>query len=668
MRNFALTPSLFVLFLLFNDTLSFSQQTNPPAFGNISPNDFNLPTSSLIDSTTHAVIMADVGDISFIGNKANWLSYVFHQKMRIKLLNKQAFDLATIKIRLHGSNKFADQLDSVQASTYTLEEGKVKEEKLDLKDVFKDTLKTNTIEARFALPALAEGCIIEYSYKITSYHFESLPFWDFQHYSYPCLYNKFETLIPNMLGYLAIRHGQDSFVVNKMEKTKEYYKMASVDVRTEALKHTWVMVNIPPFKTEPFVDHPYNYLDAIEFYLLQTYNGRGITGNIKWSAVNNELLNSDEFGKAITLENTDNVSGAVEKISPGTNSYMVDARRIYSYIRDNYKCDPDDDIYLGSDMYKINKARKGSVEDLNMLLIAMLRQKRINASPVILSTKDYGTNPADYPVLQKMNYVICMMKMAGDTFFLDASRPMLGFGKLPIDCYNGHARIISDHDTGSIFFNPNDIKEQQATTVFITNDEKVKGRMNGKVAVVPGYFESYRIRNEIKKIGESGFFKNMQNPQTGDIQIENPVVDSLKSLDDPVKIRYDFKFTTENNPDILYFSPIISPSYRENPFSADSRNYPIEMPYPVDKFYVLNMEIPEGYAVDELPRSVKVAFNGNEGYFEYLIQSDGTNVQLRSHIKLNSATFAADDYNSLRDFFAYVIKKQAEQIVFKKKK
>jgi hypothetical protein len=43
-------------------------------------------------------------------------------------------------------------------------------------------------------------------------------------------------------------------------------------------------------------------------------------------------------------------------------------------------------------------------------------------------------------------------------------------------------------------------------------------------------------------------------------------------------------------------------------------------------------------------------------------------VQLRSHIKLNSATFAADDYNSLRDFFAYVIKKQAEQIVFKKKK
>ncbi len=82
-------------------------------------------------------------------------------------------------------------------------------------------------------------------------------------------------------------------------------------------------------------------------------------------------------------------------------------------------------------MYKINKAKKGSVEDLNMLLIALLRLKRINASPVILSTKRVRHQPLRITrCCKKMNYVVCMMKMAGDTFFLDASRPMLaGFGK-----------------------------------------------------------------------------------------------------------------------------------------------------------------------------------------------------------------------------------------------
>jgi hypothetical protein len=34
---------------------------------------------------------------------------------------------------------------------------------------------------------------------------------------------------------------------------------------------------------------------------------------------------------------------------------------------------------------------------------------------------------------------------------------------------------------------------------------------------------------------------------------------------------------------------------------------------------------------------------------------------------LKKANFKPEDYNSLRDFFAYVVKKQSEQVVFKKK-
>src|ERR1700693_2048547 len=108
-----------------------------------------------------------------------------------------------------------------------------------------------------------------------------------------------------------------------------------------------------------------------------------------------------------------------------------------------------------------------------------------------------------------MNYVICMMKMGGDTIFLDASHPLLGFGKLPLNCFNGHARIISDHDSGSVFFNRDNIKEQKSTTVFIINDDKGKGLMSGTLETTPGYFESFSIRNQIKKSDEKTFFKNI---------------------------------------------------------------------------------------------------------------------------------------------------------------
>ena len=113
---------------------------------------------------------------------------------------------------------------------------------------------------------------------------------------------------------------------------------------------------------------------------------------------------------------------------------------------------------------------------------------------------------------------------------------------------------------------------------------------------------------------------------------------------------------------------MMSSAYKENPFKSAERKYPVEMPYVMDETYTLNMEIPNGYVVDELPKSARVSLNDKDGSFEYLIAKDENGIQLRSRIRLNKATFEPDDYNTLRDFFAYVVKKQNEQIVFKKKK
>jgi hypothetical protein len=41
---------------------------------------------------------------------------------------------------------------------------------------------------------------------------------------------------------------------------------------------------------------------------------------------------------------------------------------------------------------------------------------------------------------------------------------------------------------------------------------------------------------------------------------------------------------------------------------------------------------------------------------------------MRSRIKLTKANFKPEDYGTLREFFAFIVKKQSEQIVFKKKK
>ena len=276
---------------------------------------------------------------------------------------------------------------------------------------------------------------------------------------------------------------------------------------------------------------------------------------------------------------------------------------------------------------------------------------------------EYGKNPADYPVLDKMNYVICMTRLAGDTIYLDATRPDLGFGKLSIDCYNGHARIISKNG-GSLYFSTEKIKEQRNTSVFIFNDER--GRLGGTFESVPDFFESENLRKEIKKSEEKRYFDNLKSGFTDEIEILNTGIDSLFKTEFPAKVHFDFRIPVSGN--ILYFNPLVVTEYNKNPFESEQRRFPITLPYLIDDLYVLNMEIPDGYIVDELPKSAKVSYNGDEGFFEYIVEKDQSTIQFRSHIKLNEIVFRAEDYKSLRDFFAFIVKKYNEQIVFKRKK
>jgi hypothetical protein len=92
------------------------------------------------------------------------------------------------------------------------------------------------------------------------------------------------------------------------------------------------------------------------------------------------------------------------------------------------------------------------------------------------------------------------------------------------------------------------------------------------------------------------------------------------------------------------------------------------MPYTADETFVLSMEIPKGYVVDELPKQVVVKLNENgDAAFEYRIAQQDNRISLRSRLLLNKSTFQPEEYESLREFFNLIVNKHNEQIVFKKK-
>ncbi|HEU4472444.1 MAG TPA: DUF3858 domain-containing protein, partial [Flavisolibacter sp.] len=340
------------------------------------------------------------------------------------------------------------------------------------------------------------------------------------------------------------------------------------------------------------------------------------------------------------------------------------AKNIYEYVRSNFACSDYSGLWTSQLLKNVMKTKKGNVADINLLLTAMLRHAGLKAYPVILSTTGHGYVSELYPMISSFNYVITQLKEGGKTYYLDASRNRLGFGKLMPTCFNGHARVVDD-SASRIVLTADSLKERKVTSLFLTNSEKNKwvGSMNQTA----GYYESYSIREKIAESGTDAFFKQVQKDFGADVRIENPRIDSISRLEMPVALKYGVELDYAGE-DILYVNPMFGEGYKKNPFTSAQRYYPVEMPYTIDETFLLTLEVPDGYEVDELPKQLVAKLDDQESAsFEFRLSQSGRTISMRSRIKISRTLFLPEEYETLREFFNLIVSKHNEQIVFKKK-
>jgi hypothetical protein len=240
----------------------------------------------------------------------------------------------------------------------------------------------------------------------------------------------------------------------------------------------------------------------------------------------------------------------------------------------------------------------------------------------------------------------------------------MGFGHLPLDCYNGYARVVSEKPD-SVFLEADSLSEFKFVSLVLTNNDRGDS-MTGMYTAQRGYYASLDIRDDIAEEGEKTFFEGERKSYTFPARLEDRRIDSLQQYDLPVTVHYSIGFPIGDD-ERIYFNPMLAEGLKENMFSATERHFPIEMKYKVDELFVLRMEIPKGYVIEEMPKGARVLL-GEDGSYEYLFQTDDEAVQFRSRLILKRTFFMPDAYQPLRDFFAAVMKKQGEMIVFKKKK
>lgn len=638
--------------------------------GKVTTADFDIQGNPS-DSGANAIILSDIGKRTFEKNEAGDEDILFKRFIRVRIVNKNGLDAGSFTLHLstlvtyHSFMvKLPDEgLVKLEGTTYNRVNGSIQEVKLDQANVISQPEGKNWETVKFTMPALKEGSIFDVAYASRcSFRNHDLT-WSFQH-KYPCLRSEYDLTLPDADLYSVKYQGDSSFFIQTMEPT--YRETPSKLTHSNLLQghFRWVKKNEAALNAEPYIGSIKNYEDKVSLWhkwmFVDFRSGEYYTSD-SWEGFSHLYfiwmgMEDFEEGKFGWLKKD------LEQISSGLQTKKEISLAIFKYVRDNFVCTSHNDYFLTQKLRETFKDKSGNVADLNLLLTAMLKEMHIDAHPAVLTTRDRGYGNLSYPLPNDYNYLICVANVDGKELLLDASRPLNQYGKLPDYCYNGGAVTLNTKKPTLISLVPDSLTDQNRINVIMSSDDN--GILSGNFTLNCGSEMSYELRDEIKKTSLDKYFAKKITKHVG--HLTNEEAQMLKDPDKPLTVSCDVDFIDSIKSDLYYINPVIFSYFESNPFNSIKRRFIVEIPYRMDNIYLLSLDIPKGYTVEEMPASRKISLNGSDGYFEYIMEKNGDNLQLQMRMKINKTVFSTEEYGNLREFFNQIEKKENEQIVFRK--
>jgi len=610
------------------------------------------------DTSAVAVMLDEFGEAYFDNYNDHNLLFEYHA--RIKILKKGGVSYGTFEIPLRKSEGRSEKIVSIKASAFNIENGSMRETKLDPKNVFLENQSKYYDAKKFAIPNVKEGSVIEVLYTLESpfvYKFRS---WEFQS-EIPKLQSEFWALIPGNYLYNVSLRGFLKLTKQESELVKSCFLTADCSRLKYGIK------NIPAFNEEEFMTAKSNFISAINFELSQInyFDGRKDKITKEWKDADEELRQSSQFGLQIK-RGKDIVDSHIDQLIGGETDALVKAKKIYDFIKGWYKWN---DVYGEYSEFGIKKSfesKIGNVGDINLSLVAALKYADVPVEPMLLSTRKNGLVTDLYPVLSEFNYVVAKVTIADKTYLLDATDDFHPFGLLPERCLNGKGRVIGDKESYWLELKPTD-KEKTTTMLNLALDND--GVMKGSIQYL---YAGYKAVNERKKIyGFSSLqeFINDFKDKNQDLNISDFKIENADDITKPLIFKLTVAFGEGMfMGDNFLFNPFITEQWQRNPFKSSERLYPVDFGAPLEEIMILTLDYPSGYEVDELPNKIGLALPQNGGRFIFEIQNSMNKLSVNNSLLIAKPVFTSHEYHYLKELFNNVLAVQRTELVFKKKK
>jgi transglutaminase-like putative cysteine protease len=668
-----------LIVLFFITTVSFSQQKNFE-FENISVADFNSIKTK--DSSVVAEVIADVGYTRFdYGLDGFFL--IFERNARIHILKREGASYATIEIPLYKSGNDKEIVTSFKGYTYNLEKGELIKTKVRKEDIFLQEESEHWNIQKVAMPAVKENSIIEFEYEIHSDFTFNLQPWTFQ-MDIPVYWSEYKVKIPEYYAYKFLSQGYIPFAISDNSKVQQkftvhYEAESSSEQVLGAVKRTpahsetftlpadeyrWVAMEVPAMKTEPFITTVSDYVSKIEFELsVIKIPGSPIEEVMNtWETLNDKLLENADFG--LMIKKGDFISDKLPAITGQATTNVEKVNAIFDHVKYRMKWDGTYGIFVNNVPKKVYEERSGSVADINMMLVAILKEAGYDCEPVILSTRNHGRIQETYPILAKFNYVVAVVKIDTSSYLLDATANYLLFNTLPERCLNGKGRVISKKNSRWIQLLNAELKNTFTQVDLNLNED---GSMKGKCTVISAGLDGNDRRNSYIGKNEKEFIEEFTSAHQACTVTDFHIL-NLDTLEKPLTEIYSLEIPdlAQVAGDRLYLNILSEFAQSTNPFKFEKRVYPVDFSCPIKENYIFNLTIPAGWSVEQLPQATSILLPNKAGFFKCALQENSGVLQIISTLKINKNMFLPEEYDQLKEFFRIIVAKHAEQIVLKK--
>ena len=598
---------------------------------------------------------------------------------RVKIYKNEGFERANATIDLYRGES-EDKLLGLKGYTYYLDaDGKIQEVKLKNDGIFKEETTKYLSQTKITMPDVREGCVIEYRYTINSPFIFNIDEFRFQE-TIPVDKVLVQFKTPQYFVYKTHQRGWIPYKVNSetRERSMTYRettqdlralsgsgipKTETRDVKFKEDTYSVELDNVPALQKEAFVGNLNNYTTALQFEMsyIDIPGSPMKTYATNWEDVSKSIYRVDVFGAE--LERSNYFESDIDKLLSGIAKPEEKVGKIFSYVSNKMNWNGYNGFYTNEGVKTAYKKGTGNVADINLMLVAMLRYAKLEANPVLVSTKSHGI-PL-FPTRNGFNYVIAAVDLPQGTLLLDATNKDAEIGVLKSNILNWQGRVIKKDGTSGWVSLSSMVPAVKSAmvNVEISPDMKVTGKSKNRFT---GNY-AFQYRTEYKSLNEDAQRKQIEK-NSAQTELSNLKFENLNSPGEPVSLEYDFEYldAVEDVAGKLYFSPMIYLATKETPFKSETRQYPIDYGHPMKDRYIINIDLPEGYKVESLPQNAVYNLGESTGSYRYLISQIGNKIQLSVEFAINQSFIAADEYGNLKKFYELLIAKQQEKVVLSK--